>query len=156
MRPTHRVVCGNTRRLKLVFATEEKALNFIKYNAEDIKQQNGYAPIRAYYCTSCGGWHVTSKPHRSRRKPDYSKPLVYRKLYDIGDLILQIVDIIDTDKPRACRMLNRASIKLNKVNMSLTGADTMKSGLSHSITNLQHQLYDKGECNREGQEASKS
>ena len=44
----------------MLFETEEKALRFIKFNADDIKETgNGIVPTRAYYCQVCGGWHVT-------------------------------------------------------------------------------------------------
>jgi len=45
----------------MLFETEKKALNFIKFNADEIMQDNGHAPVRAYYCEMCGGWHVTSR-----------------------------------------------------------------------------------------------
>jgi len=32
------------------------------YNAEAIKSESGFAPIRSYYCKACGGWHLTSSP----------------------------------------------------------------------------------------------
>lgn len=46
----------------MLFETREKADNFISFNAADIAKNNSYAPIRSYYCPSCGGWHVTHKP----------------------------------------------------------------------------------------------
>lgn len=42
--------------------TEKKALNFIKFNGNEIEEISGFAPTRAYYCTACGGWHVTHLP----------------------------------------------------------------------------------------------
>ena len=43
------------------FASEKKALNFIKFNSEEIRLEKGYAPTRAYYCEFCCCWHVSSK-----------------------------------------------------------------------------------------------
>lgn len=40
-------------------------MNFIRFNAEDIKNEYGYAPVRAYFCISCGCYHLTSKEQRS-------------------------------------------------------------------------------------------
>lgn len=57
----NRVQCVECNKPKLLFATKREAELFIKFNADDIRQESGYAPIRAYYCRHCGGWHVTSK-----------------------------------------------------------------------------------------------
>lgn len=63
MRPTRsRKYCHDCGFRKIRFSSEEKALNFIRFNAEEIQGQKGYAPIRAYYCDTCGCWHLTSKP----------------------------------------------------------------------------------------------
>lgn len=47
-------------RPKMVFETEQKALRFIKFNADDFGDMK---PVRAYFCKGCGGWHLT---HRAR------------------------------------------------------------------------------------------
>lgn len=60
-KPKNRIFCPSYGRPKLLFSTEKKALNFIKFNAIEIKNESGYCPVRAYYCHNCGGWHVTSK-----------------------------------------------------------------------------------------------
>ena len=44
----------------MLFETQAKADNFIKYNSEGILEENGKAPVRSYYCEMCGGYHVTS------------------------------------------------------------------------------------------------
>lgn len=56
-----RVFCNECNRKKLLFETEGKARNFIKFNSDEIEHVNGFAPNRTYYCESCGGWHVTHK-----------------------------------------------------------------------------------------------
>ncbi len=53
--------CGHT---KLRFETQKKADNFIKFNAEEILEENGKAPDRSYYCPLCCAWHVTSNPNK--------------------------------------------------------------------------------------------
>ena len=69
MKPSKsRVYCPECGRQKILFETEKKALNFIKFNSEEIKEESGRAPIRAYYCEFCGGWHVTSSTHYSESK----------------------------------------------------------------------------------------
>jgi hypothetical protein len=61
MKPTkNKVFCKNCDRTKMLFETERKADNFIKFNSEEIHEETGYSPQRSYYCLFCGGWHVTS------------------------------------------------------------------------------------------------
>lgn len=56
----NKVYCSCCGKNKILFQDKSKADNFIKFNSESILAQNGYAPIRSYYCSLCGGWHVTS------------------------------------------------------------------------------------------------
>ena len=56
----NKVYCPCCSKYKIVFSEKNKADNFIKFNSASILEENGYAPIRSYYCTLCGGWHVTS------------------------------------------------------------------------------------------------
>ncbi len=61
MKPTKNIVyCRNSNRKKMLFESEGKANNFIKFNSSEIKAESGYAPERSYFCLFCGGWHVTS------------------------------------------------------------------------------------------------
>jgi hypothetical protein len=61
MRPTrNKVFCKDCERTKILFETEKKADNFIKFNYEEIEVKSGYSPQRSYYCLFCGGWHITS------------------------------------------------------------------------------------------------
>lgn len=46
----------------MLFETQAKADNFIRYNGDDILEESGKAPVRSYYCEICGGYHVTSNP----------------------------------------------------------------------------------------------
>ena len=69
MKPTNnRVYCHDSKKLKMLFETEKKAQTFLKFNREEIEQQNGHAPVRAYYCPVCGGWHVTSRKYYEPKK----------------------------------------------------------------------------------------
>lgn len=62
MKPSKSVVfCRDAGRKKTIFETEKKAMNFISFNAAEIRRSGGFAPVRAYACISCGGWHVTSR-----------------------------------------------------------------------------------------------
>lgn len=62
MKPTknHRF-CVDCMRPKMLFTSEKKALRCIEMNGDEIFDQSGSRPIRAYYCMACGGWHITSK-----------------------------------------------------------------------------------------------
>lgn len=61
MKPTkNKVFCKNCDRTKMLFETERKADNFIKFNSDEILEETGYSPQRSYFCLFCGGWHVTS------------------------------------------------------------------------------------------------
>ena len=55
-KPKNRVMCPDCRRQKMLFESESKANNFIKWNKDDI--ENG-DKLRAYYCSACGGWHIS-------------------------------------------------------------------------------------------------
>lgn len=60
-KPKYRIYCPIIMRSKMLFETKQKAYRFITMNAENFEE--GHAPIRAYFCQGCGGWHVT---HRKR------------------------------------------------------------------------------------------
>ena len=69
-------MCFNCGRNKMLFDTEKKALNFIKFNADDIEDNSGKRPIRGYYCDSCCGWHVTSSPEATKHKTSRTKRVI--------------------------------------------------------------------------------
>lgn len=63
MKPNVRnlIYCPQCKRSKQRFESKKEADMFIKYNAEECRQENGYAPIRAYYCNACCAWHLSSR-----------------------------------------------------------------------------------------------
>ena len=62
MKPNRsRIFCRDAGKSKILFETEKKAENFIRFNAEEIASESGFSPVRTYFCISCGGYHVTSK-----------------------------------------------------------------------------------------------
>jgi hypothetical protein len=64
MKPSkNHVMCPECFKPKMVFETEKQALNFIKFNKKDVERDG--ETLRAYYCPSCMGWHITSKPYRT-------------------------------------------------------------------------------------------
>ena len=61
MRPIkNRFFCLACGRAKMLFCTQKKAENFIKFNADVIFEESGIRPARTYYCQLCCGYHVTS------------------------------------------------------------------------------------------------
>lgn len=54
--------CIGCRRPKMLFEEKKNADNFIRFNKDEIFEENGKAPVRSYYCVFCSGWHVTSNP----------------------------------------------------------------------------------------------
>ena len=64
----NRVFCPYCKFNKMLFPSEEKANNFIRFNAEEMKQEGKKVSVRSYFCKACGGWHVTSVPYARRIK----------------------------------------------------------------------------------------
>lgn len=65
MKPTkNRVFCIDCSRTKQLFDSQDKAMRFIEFNSGEILEESGKAPVRCYFCSACGGWHVTSSPHQ--------------------------------------------------------------------------------------------
>lgn len=57
MKPKNRVLCPDCGKPKILFESENKANNFIKFNASEIPHGD---KLRSYYCPACCGWHVSS------------------------------------------------------------------------------------------------
>lgn len=64
--------CIGAYRTKMLFKEKHNADNFIRFNAEEIYEQSGKAPVRSYYCQFCGGWHVTSviSPEEGKKRDE--------------------------------------------------------------------------------------
>lgn len=83
MKPTkNKVFCHECGRPKILFESEKKANNFIKFNSQEIINDTGRAPIRSYFCIVCNGWHVTSKEYSNKFKYSTSEKIVndYKKI----------------------------------------------------------------------------
>lgn len=68
MKPKRRVFCQQCHRLKMSFETRDKALRFIRYNGPEIGDT-----LRAYHCSACCAWHITSKPPHTHNPSDYEQ-----------------------------------------------------------------------------------
>lgn len=64
MKPKNRIWCPDCGRPKMLFKTERKAQDFIRWNGGDMKY--GGDKLRAYYCPSCCGWHISHHRHMER------------------------------------------------------------------------------------------
>lgn len=107
MKPTkNKIFCNNCGRPKMLFKTEKKALNFIKFNHEEIAAESGYRPHRAYYCYFCDGWHTTS----IREKIGQSKnEYLFEKLQKARS-----VKLINSNKGKTELLLEERTEILNK------------------------------------------
>lgn len=95
--------CPDCGRPKMRFETEKKALNFIKYNGNDIlKHGQTIDQIRVYYCPSCCAYHITTKPYKAsydfntdrlikayKQSTSAAKRIVYNNLNDRDDEVIR-------------------------------------------------------------------
>lgn len=83
MKPTkNSYFCIDCNRPKMVFSSKEKAERFIAFNADEIYEESGRRPVRAYFCIACGGWHITS--HKTAPE---KRSMVERYFYEKDELI---------------------------------------------------------------------
>ena len=59
-KPKNRIMCPDCGKQKILFESESKANNFIKWNKNDI--ENG-DKLRVYYCSACCGWHISHQKY---------------------------------------------------------------------------------------------
>lgn len=55
-KPKNRIMCPDCGRQKMLFESETKANNFIKWNKDEIPYGD---KLRAYFCSACCGWHIS-------------------------------------------------------------------------------------------------
>ena len=106
-----------------------------KYNADEIEEQTGRRPVRAYYCSYCCGWHLTSRPNSYERKElirrfgtekgteiyDITNPLITKGATIAGGILRKIkklrhnlkYEIINCDKCRLCGMVGKTNYYQN-------------------------------------------
>ena len=59
MRPKNLVMCPDCGKPKMLFDTEKKAQNFLKFNGDAVNPR-GDRTMRVYYCPACCGYHISS------------------------------------------------------------------------------------------------
>lgn len=95
MKPTrNRVYCSDCGRVKMLFPSQEKADNFIAFNAHEIMSEGYKAPERSYYCSSCGGWHVTKNPNNEYFQ---EQDLLKKRVPEIKSQIKELVRRFHTE-----------------------------------------------------------
>ena len=68
MKPTKsRVMCPDCGKQKMLFETEKKAQNFLKFNGDAVNP-DGTREMRTYYCPACCGYHISSHQYRGSNK----------------------------------------------------------------------------------------
>ena len=67
MKPKNRILCPDCGRPKILFESESKANNFIKFNAFEIPHGDR---LRSYYCPACCGWHVSSHQYNGMNRTE--------------------------------------------------------------------------------------
>ena len=94
MKPTrNKIHCPECGRTKMLIESEEKAINFMRFNNEQIKEETGKAPVRAYYCNACGGYHLTSNVIEKKTK-SWSEHVAY--VTDMLQAIEKCIGILET------------------------------------------------------------
>ncbi|MDE7465977.1 MAG: hypothetical protein K2M59_06075 [Muribaculaceae bacterium] len=101
MKPSYnRHYCLGAGKHKMIFETERKALNFIRFNAIEFESRNVSTPNRAYYCILCLGWHITALPHSEARIMDIHDRWLLHWLIAISlsRRIIALADLLITDR----------------------------------------------------------
>ena len=63
MKPKNRVMCPDCGRPKMLFESEKKAQNFLKFNMDAVNPK-GDRTMRVYYCPACCGYHISSHEYK--------------------------------------------------------------------------------------------
>lgn len=91
-KPKNRIMCPDCGKQKMLFESEAKANNFIKFNKDAIENGN---ELRAYYCPACCGWHISHQKFHKDMEGRTDKMIeAYNTLKDIKR-VPNIDDIID-------------------------------------------------------------
>ncbi len=132
MKPKHnRVMCPDCFRQKMLFETQKQADNFIKWNGDDIDTNGG--ELRSYYCKCCGGWHITSKPHRAavaatenaakaEKKQEENRESIVQETYK---KIIEEIPTLPSPKAGFIRCMIKCYIKVNNIELTRAERDNL-------------------------------
>lgn len=83
MRPTkNRYFCRACGYNKILFKSEKEALKFLDFNADEIDEETGKKPVRAYFCEVCAGWHVTSRENWNSYRKDIADEFIEMRVHE--------------------------------------------------------------------------
>ena len=131
--------CRECNRPKMLFDEENQALNFLKFNTEEY---DGKAPMRAYYCNACMGWHITSKEGES-----YTNPLVdkvinqYRGL--LGTYSEEVIKMSNTVLSECGTLKKDMSLSPKIIRRKIRNLLKLRSTLAISLTTHDFALIEK-------------
>lgn len=164
MKPKNRYFCVGCQRPKMLFETKSKADNFLKFNEKDFDKSAKGAPVRSYFCSFCGGWHISSissitsiisakerdglvlqsligpiseeiQDHNSIEYKEFIEQYGY-----LSSLYSQIrIIIASTDYDSAKRLLEKAQIQFQKMlrhNLSCCINDERQSSIENAFAQL--------------------
>lgn len=100
-------MCPDCGRMKMLFETEKKAENFIKFNGEEICDDP--STLRVYYCPGCAGYHISSKPHK--KSYDHSTDKLIERFHLAEAQDARAHKIMDEIKADVDRFENRNDFK---------------------------------------------
>ena len=109
-KPKNRIMCPDCGRAKMLFETEAKAKNFIKFNGDDIHHDG---ELRVYFCPACGGYHISSKEYKKNYDSNTDKLIAaYKQIKNVPTvqeliLINKCYEIIETLNLKDRKKINR-------------------------------------------------
>jgi len=161
MKPTrNQFFCIDCGKNKMRFSSDKKAMNFIKFNADEIEKETGKRLERCYYCVPCGAWHVTSwkaftipqskteriveqfRAETGQKAMKMSMDLAQeaQEMRAIITSLERMIAILERYRnPRSSRyedLLEKAFTQWERLNNSPTGKRKVKRRLKHQLDNL--------------------
>lgn len=103
-------MCPDCGRAKMLFETEAKAKNFIKFNGDDIHHDG---ELRVYFCPACGGYHISSKEYKKIYDSNTDKLIAaYKQIKNVPTvqeliLINKCYEIIESLKLKDRKKINQ-------------------------------------------------
>lgn len=140
MKPTkNRIFCRECNRPKMLFDEEKQALNFLKFNTEEYE---GKAPMRAYYCNACMGWHITSKEGESYINPMVDKVIKqYRGL--LGTYSEEVIKMSNTVLSECGTLKKDMNLSPKIIRKKIRKLLQLRSTLAASLTSHDFALIER-------------
>jgi hypothetical protein len=137
--------CPDCGRPKMLFETERKAQNFIKYNGQDIlRDGQTIDQIRVYYCPSCCGYHITTKPFKESYNHRTENLIKAYKKSKANKAVLNLLNFTDDEVIKAITEEARKALICSKNQMKLFLTDYFAKHTEFSKCqqdNIRHKIY---------------